>query len=562
MTKACYFLLTAALLGGTLRAEAQAPAAPQPVQTINLGTHTALGGAVQLANGRTVLLLNDTESNNVHVQCLGTDGQTAWETNVVREQTPAKPKLDDAIFGALSISLSRSNRDAEAEEKARAQVSLAPVEVLTCGNDIYVVERIRPNVAKKSGAGNYKPNQLIVQHLTEAGAVTRAVFEPLPELPKRIEENVMGCYAEGNEYVQVVRTDNAREETTVYYLDRYDLSARTHRREAFVLPPAPTQSKNLGSFRLFFQAWAYLGHRPGQTYFCRRTVAESADKNAGKRLAYEVLVADGKGAATGGFTTTLNLNADTGPRHSGNMPALGDIDHIPQYYQERSGNVVYWRDAWNTSTGNIGTFYLEPATGNVVIFGEYGQGSAPDPSYRPDLLGCFLRRYAPDGSVLGASQTTYGPGMREKCAEAAFVGHYFRQCRFVPDPMTNTYSFGFDGVNLGAKPLGTFHLFFDPTLKYERFTFEAPAKAGTARPTNLLYLQPSWRYNNGDQRIERSYAQPDKAENPLYATLAQLRRAAATAPMHQFYLGAPTAGSVVVVERKQLVGGTLAVYKL
>jgi hypothetical protein len=58
-------------------AAAQTPAELlRPAQTIVLGPHATVGGTVVLPNHNTVLLLTDSESPEIVVQCLAPDGHS------------------------------------------------------------------------------------------------------------------------------------------------------------------------------------------------------------------------------------------------------------------------------------------------------------------------------------------------------------------------------------------------------------------------------------------------------------------------------------------------------
>jgi hypothetical protein len=399
-SKSCYLVLAGLTLLAPRRAAAQKVAPAAPVQTIALSATAALGGAVQIANGRTVLFLTDTKTSNVHAQCLDADGRTAWETDLTRYQHAT----DDSRFH-FSAS---AKTQAEVAKQALA-VPLLPVDVISTGNDIYTVERLQEEALKKLRKGSgLKPNQVFVQHLNEQGQLTKALFDPRPEPEtNKILRQQLTRYGEGNEYIEVIRETNAREETAVFYLDHYDLTTKAFRREPLALPPAPKQPGKLSMFQWFYQDWAWLGHRPGQSYFCRRTLVNGPNEKAGNQpLTYQVYITDNRGAATGGFATNLELAKKTATRFSGYLPNLGDMNHLPDYHNLPNARPNDYRsntvDGWAMTTGNTGDFYLEPATGNVVIFGEYGEGDEALASFTPRARGLLSAPLLAAGTGAGA----------------------------------------------------------------------------------------------------------------------------------------------------------------
>lgn len=555
------------LLAGPVAA--QAPAEPlRPAQTIALGAHATLGGTVVLPNHNTVLLLTDAESPNIVVQCLAPDGHTLWKTTATR--------FGHAVYGSgylfdtRQIAIGEEARANKQLQKEKTAASLYPVSVLTDGNELVLAERISEEVAKdlvKSGASNLVEGQVYVQRLDTEGFLTKHLFEPrpAPESKKTVALTLAG-YADANGYVEVVREQNKEAGTLVFSTMHYDLKTNTMRREKLELPatPEPPSSKT-NSFRLWYQEWAYLGHHANHTYFCRRTLVNDPGEKPGRQpINYQVYIVDDKGApAPGGFRTTLNLTQGTIPVYSGRLPSYGELAHIQRRYLQRVGQDYVGYDEWETSSGGIGSFYLDRATGDVLIYGEYGAGDLPEADPRPHLKGFFERRYAADGQLLAQLQTPYTDEMRDKTTLPAFRGYYFRRPHFHYDPFTGYSQYGFEPER-GLDGNDNFDLFLDRDLKLQRYEIlsgKGKDKEGRIY-TSVWFTEPFWVYKAGGSAADvRNYAHAAPTDLPIYAALEKLRRAAAAdMPDYKFYLSPTGPRTGLVVEQPLGIGGALKIY--
>lgn len=563
MTK-FYRLLTVALLLAGGNAAAQSATGPlQAIQSINLGAHGSLGGTVVLPNHNTVLLLTDADAPGVRAQCLAPNGRTVWEANLDRFQRQQRP--DFSVFNPLgNVVIGRGNKQSKQEEEAIAAASLLPVSVLTAGNQVILVERIYGDAIKKQAKGGpLKDGQVSVQRIDEQGHVSKVFFEPRPEPEsKKTDAETLGRYADANGYVEIVRETNKREETLVFCTMHYDLNSKEVRREKLELPETPKHVGGMSTFRHWYQEWAYLGHRSNQTYFCRRTLTSTPKERPGfQPLNYQVFVADDLGAPAGGFTTTLNLRKGTLGLYSGTIPSFGELNHIPLDYSVKSGNSYITMDEWDTSTGGMGSFYLDYATGDVILFGEYGKGERLTVDFGPDLLGYFQQRYTASGTLVNQLQQDYSEAMRAKKKKASFRAGLYRHCRFHYDPLNAQSQFSFSPLRYYGNS-EDFDLFIDRDLKPLRYEY-LPGKDKDERIyTNVWFAEPFWLYKSiGTSRNLRTFEHAAPSDLPVYAALEKLRRASGLdAEYHGFYLSATGAGKGLVVERKQALGGNLQVY--
>jgi hypothetical protein len=165
--------------------------------------------------------------------------------------------------------------------------------------------------------------------------------------------------------------------------------------------------------------------------------------------------------------------------------------------------------------------------------------------------------------VLAQSQTVYSRALRKGKADNFFEGSSLRFCRFVPEPVNGGYQFGISPVRILGSRLGSLDFYFDATMKFQRTDYHDPKGDEQRLFTQVLYLEPTWNYSNSAQRIVRAYDHALPADGPVYASLEKLRRAAGPkTPDHQFLLSAPPPGTALVIERRQLLGGSLRVFKL
>jgi hypothetical protein len=543
-----------------------------PAQTITLGTRTKVGGTIALPNHNLVLLLTSSETPEVTAQCLAPDGHTLWQTTMtrfqhidtryMRESTGWTHRVFDTQAAPDNRELS-SRQVYDAERSAR----LSPLQVVTDGNTLVLAERIGRQAAKNQPKGNaikLREGQLLVQRLDEQGHLTKHLFEPAaaPD-PKQPEPVPLGRYADAAGYVELLREPTTADETATYYALHYDLQTQATRREALSLPATPARPGTSNAFHHYYQGWAYLGHRLGQTYFCRRTlVATPQDKPGQQPLAYQVFIADDHGvpATPSGFTTTLGLPKGTRVGYSGNLSGTGEISYLPVFYQQRGAGTIYEFEEWNVTTGGMGSFYLDHASGDILIFGEYGAGDLPGDGNLA-LDGFFMRRYAPDGRVLAQTQIAYTPAMRAGTRTLTFKGRAAREVRFHADPLTGQYQYGFAPVPY----YGTdedFDLFLAPDLILQRYEYLSDKKKDTRWFTSVTFAQPfALTLPYGNSSDQRTYEQAASTDLPVYSALAQLRRAApADAEYHRFYVSATGPSTGLVVEQPLGLGGTLKVY--
>lgn len=552
-----YALRIALLWSGSLPVWGQtAPTAlPKPVQTIALSAQSALSGTVRLANRRTVLFLADAEGPKVHLVALGADGRTAWETDVVRYQHSVLSKRNFFDY--------RPNWSGSYEAYLRELMPtvLEPLDVLTDGDEVYTVERLQAAAFKKNSAASpLRENQLVVQRVTADGKVSRATFDAPPVPARGTEAYTLGRYAENGAYVTLVREDSDKGRRKAFFLDRHDLGTQAVRRDPLVLPETPEAEARV------YNDWAYLGHRPNQTYLFRRVANRSKQPFGRMPMEYEVAVLNSAGSQVGGFSTTLSLGKGTGPVYSaGLMPCLLEQAHVPHlltahhssdYAFESYSELV---DDWNISTGIFGDFYLDYATGDVLVFGEFGPHPLPSVARNTERQGTFLYRFAPDGTLLQRQQNPYSKDVVKAQGQANKGAWENRRLYFLQDPFSKqiTLSFAGDG--------GRANLYFDETLAYKKHDFEAAKERQQAPVTTVLFTASSWVYKpwQGHRNEKTSYLHATAGDAPVYARLEALRQAAGNPfPNHQFYVTPFPDNSALAVERAQLQGGSLRVYRI
>ncbi len=551
-------LLSFSLLsGGTVAAQGPVEVL-HPAQTIALGAHATVGGTLVLPNHNTIVLLTNSESPGVVAQCLAPDGHTLWKTTLTRfgnAEQGARPLLDNLGIGQAA----QANRKLQ-EEKVAAE--LYPLRVFTNGNEVILAEHISEEVTKKlakTGADGIEACQTYVQCLSEQGSLTNHLFgrRPVPASNK-VESLRLSGYADANGYVEVVRELDTRAGSVAFCTMHYDVKTNTIRREPLELPATPEHTGSLGQFRHWYQEWAYLGHRPNQTYFCRRTLVNSATEKPGKQpITYQVYITDDQGKATsGGFSTTLDLSQGTIPMYSGAIPSYGELAHIPHYYSQQAASSSVTYDEWDTSAGGLGSFYLDRSTGDVLIFGEYGKGDLPEVDYHPELQGFFERRYATNGRLVAQLQTPYSAEMRNK-KNLSFKGRPDRQMHFYFDPLTGQSRYSFSPRPYASESL---ILFIDRDLKMQRYEYATSKNERIY--TNIQFAESFYGYNaDGNTANLLTYEHATKYDLPVYAALENLRlTAGANLLDHKFYLSASSPATGLVIEQPLGIGGTLKVY--
>ncbi|TVT43665.1 hypothetical protein FNT36_06160 [Hymenobacter setariae] len=558
-------ILYYSLLGFSLLSSGAAAQGPAEVlhsaQTIALGPHATVGGTVVLPNHNTVLFLTNSESRELVAQCLAPDGHTLWQTSLTRfgrAEKGARPLLDN-------LGLGRKTRTDQQMQQEKAAAELYPLRIFTAGNDVLLAEHISEEAAKqlvKSGVAGPQECQTYVQRLNEQGSLTQHLFGPRPAPTSgKLESLRLSDYADADGYVEVVRETDERAGSVAFWTMHYDLKTNTIRRESLELPATPAHTGNLSQFRHWYQEWAYLGHRPNQTYFCRRTLVSDATQQPGKQpVTYQVYITDDQGkAAPGGFSTTLDLSKGTVPLYSGTIPSYGELTHIPRYYSQQGASSASTYDEWDTSAGGLGSFYLDRSTGDVLIFGEYGTGELPEINYRPMLQGFFERRYAADGRLVAQLQAPYSEAMRAKQKNLSFKGHPDRQLRFHFDPLTGQSRYGFSPKAYSPE---SFNLVIDRDLKVQRSEYLADKDQNGLTHTSVQFIESFCGYNmDGSTANLRTYGPTAQEELPVYAALANLRQqAGAGSPDHKFYINASSPSAGLVIEQPLGIGGTLKVY--
>jgi len=564
--KAIYRRLAAAALAALARpALAQAPATPPaPARTIALAPHDAMCGAVQLTNHNTLLLLANLDENTAQVHCLAPDGHSAWQARLQRrQQVVRREELD---FTRLLADLGRKGaQQTQAKLALETAAQLTPLKIYTCGNQLFAVEKLTQEAydkLPKAEAQHYAPGQVWLQRVDEQGQVVASAFAPRPDpnSPKTTVTEI-AHFAEGDAYYEVVSEINLREETEQFFMDRYDLAGR-HTRQALALPPTPPAPGKWSGLMYWDSGWNCLGHRPGQTYLFRRVLTTSDKQKPGSQpVTYQVLVLDNSGAAAGGFATTLGLQTGTGPAYSGPLPGAGEQTHVA--HTSNDGKIIF--DSWDVATGGFGNFYLDYATGDVLIYGEFNNEPLPHIAFASQANGFFARRYSPQGQVMQQVQYLYSAAMH-KDNGGDFTTRLARSCEFAIDPLTERLVFSFRQANMMNRG-DRFTLFFDKDLSNPRYSHDAtsPMQQYQHPYPEVLYPGPAWLRTSPSRTHERrTYAHADPTDAPAYAVLEQLYKQAAVTPesTYELYLTAPAPGKALVVERPQLVGGTLRVFLL
>ena len=481
---------------------------------------------MQLANHNTVLLLTNTQTPTVHVQCLTPTGQPAWEADLDRYQQRGLG-FAYALFSPLQGKLlTRQPKDFREREATSKALDLDPLEVFTTGNEVLLVERIREEVAKKQPTGSsLVAGQLHIHHLDEGGRLTTTVFAPRPTPESRkITSEVLGSYAEAGGFAEIVREVDKREAVPSFFVHHYDLRTKAMRREPLALPAPPKEVKDI-AWDLWYRDWTYLGHRANQTYFYRLTLtdADQPKQSAGDRpVAYQVYIADDQGAAAGGFTTLLGLPKGLISLYAGKTDPTGEARYIPELvFMTNRGQV----DTWKITVSGFGAVQLDPMTGDVLIFGEFGQGTGISPDTR-ELTGIFGRRYSAQGQTLASVEHLYTKAFQADKPRYLFKGGggaTNRSYSYLLDPLDGQSHYGLS--HIGSNYALIADLSFDKSLKplhQQSNPFEADKNALT---TTVLYAEPHWLYKFTDTKLlhsyraVRSYEHAAPTDLPIYAAL-------------------------------------------
>ncbi len=549
-----YSWLTGLLLAAsTAAAQAQAPVL-HPVQTITLSPNAWLSSTLLLPNHNTVLLLCDLSSPTLIAQCLAPDGHTLWKTPLICYETTYS--------------------------------------VFTKGNEIVMQELIGADIVKsqrKANGAELHEGQTLVQSLDEQGHLTQHMFElpPLPEGKKKAPDYlVMGRYADADGYAEIVQETGGRlqkYQSREHQPDQgpiirhYNLKTKQIISQPLVLPTVPRSSL---AYQLWYTDWAYLGHYQDHLYFCRRSLAGDTEKQPGKGpLLYHVYITDERGlaASPGGFTTPVDLTP-TGTRvaYSGRLYNNGDMSHIPRTMLISSGHTGGGAkaefDSWDMTTGGMGSFYLDYATGDVLLYGEYTD-EALDQFNRDNIQGLFFRRFSPDGKLLAQSQTAYSADMLKDKEKLSFKVNIDRHFSMHADPLNGQYHLTISPTDHWGN-IESFNLFIDHDLRWQRYDHSRREDKNKDKRlfTTVCYTQPYEYYNSFTRSTAYIYERPQPTDPPVYAALEQLRRPDGPAyvadptnfqyvpPSHLFYLSATGAGIGLIVERMQRRGGPLKVY--
>ncbi|GGF22047.1 hypothetical protein GCM10011383_37100 [Hymenobacter cavernae] len=507
-----------------------------------------MGGVVQLADNKTAVFISSSESNDVRVLLLQATGKTAWEGKISRFQF-AKPEV--IVLGIGTGKSTQSGRERQALSSF-----LNPVDVFTNSSDLYTVEVLLSDVDKKEKESALKHGSTVVQHFDESGQLQRAVFAPTT-VEKKVERRVMAHFAEGSAYYKIARERNEREDKTEHFLEVYDLNKKTRRRITLGLPATPERTKS----NIFYNDWCYLGHRSGQSYLVRRLRGHSKKDNFSRMpVEFEVLVVNNDGQKIGGFVTTLGLEKGTYPIYSGSFQQAVEQSHI---YREHSTS-KYTFDEYDLITGGFGDFYLDYATGDVVIYGEYSHGSEgkQDYGYGDDNEGLFMHRYDLNGVARSKYQTAYPKELSKVQKNAFSGGKMYRSCTFLPDPVTGNLEFTIScGVIMGGG--GKFFLKFDKELKYKSFIYrpiEVKERRLGSEETEISYVPPVWITQGTSANVESRELAAAAKEDPLYAAIWKMhQKTAKTNPDTRYYLAHPASGALLL-EQQKLVGGSVSIY--
>ena len=372
-----FFTLFAALsLAGT----PPAPVAPAtPVSTVAIGAAEQLRATLTLANHTTLLFFPTLNSPDVRIVALLPTGKVTWETVLHKAQTVKVAKA-----GLVDL------RD-------RKVISIAPLQLTSVGNKVYITEPILDEAADKGGLPLHS---LVVQELDESGHLARKTFAVPAPTAKTVRQNLTTFAEDGAVYV-LAREENKREEQQQFILTRCDMATGKFTQTPLDLPAAgPVKHDDE-----FFRDWVFGGFRAGQSYFYRALKGSTPKADARETpVEFEVrrLGADGRPVAS--FLTALHRNLPAG--HF----VQGGTDY-PHHAQAHAPNIretsSYIYDTFNTSTGGNADFYLDPATGNCQFVGQYSTELFDGRSTTGPSLGHFVHCYGPDGTLLKAVLTPY-----------------------------------------------------------------------------------------------------------------------------------------------------------
>lgn len=535
-------------LAALLLAAAPAASAQKVVQTLSLADQETLGGTVRLANRQTLLLMTSGDAPEVRVVALRPDGQTAWQTKLI--------KVQQVSSGGKSLFESAD----DAARRAARSSQLAPVNVYTTGNDVYAVEVISENVARSS-KNALKPGQIMVQRINEQGEVQRASFEQ-PERSKKTERVELGHYGDGNMYYVLAHEYNPRSEVTEYVLERHNLSkgGPVERSVLSVVPAAPER----GTFNRYYNEWFYLGHRPGMTYLARRLASHGKQEKPLQKapLEYEVLVLDNAGQRLGGFTSTLGLPQGQYVAYTGYyMPNLLEQKH--RYVPLTSGKVIY--DEFKMTTGGYGDFYLDYDSGECIVFGEYTKSERPLVENGHSVEGFFMRSFDPlTGNILRQNQYPYSLEL-QKQAGFLLAGGLGRICWFSLDPLTGNPELTYSTMGGPFSRQQEFiQLQFDRQfahLGHQQYKFAPKEWKPGQTVTNVTVARPvCLRKTNGDAEEVRQLFQA-RPDAPAYGAVRRMHQAAvAEHPDVQYVVSGTGEGQGLLLEQLRLLGGKVTVY--
>lgn len=527
--------------------------AQTPVQTIKLADKEMLDGAIRLTSGNTVIFLTNSTPNNgdVHAVALRPDGTTLWDAKLLKVQQLTSSRTKPFMESGSS----RQSREA-------LNSMLQPVNIYSSGNDVYAVEVMDKEAVRHAGKNaTLKANQIIVQHIAEDGEVSKAIFDG-PDPGKKVEREEIGHYGDGDTYYVVAEEVNPREETTVQVMDCFNLTTKTTKH--ITLPLAPCEGRK-GIGRVY-NHWRYLGHRPNQTYFVRNVFSHSKDEVPFRRytLDYEVVVVNNAGEKVSGFVKMLDLPAENFVSYSGYMPNL--LEQMHPYDAWGSGS--YAVDAFRINSGGYGDMYLEYATGNVLIFGEYAKVKPGSNHFNGvPLKGFFAFRFDPTGQVLNKAVVPYPADMLKKRADD-FEGSLKRYCYFDVEPITGNLEFGFITPHMAGKNF-FYRQVLDKNLNDLGVMADEVPKSNLSdyfdSSNGLTLVSPMCAEKpRGQDHETRTFGPyPPKAQSPaLYAQLKKLkaRKDDNDKEVRTMYLSAGADGKALVVFHPQILGGDVKVY--
>lgn len=552
----------------TLCGAAQLGFAQTPIRSIPLNANESLGGAVRLTNVNTVALLVTSagEKSYVRALTLKPDGATAGEARLEMVQqptnTPIRPVVEDKL-----------------EKDYRERVSkLHPLDVYTSGNDVYFVETLTKKGLKWSNkTDSFKEGQLVLQHLDEQGKIAKRIFDATPLQKERsllvgsTDYNEIAHYGGGDTFYVVTEKYEPKTKTRSHTLESYNLTTGSFQQTNLQLPPTPDRKASYPAYN----AWRYLGHLPNRNYFVRNLVSHSRDEKPYEKytLDYEVIVLSDIGEKITGFVKMIDLPEGLFVGYSGFLPALVEQNYPPAGFAVTKtieySSCDWVDDIFLMTTGALGEFYLDYATGNVLIYGEYAKRK-PIAFHAWDgvpLYGFFAFEFTTTGEVVRKAQIPYPPDMTKKNSDD-FLGSNSRYCTFNVEPVSGNLEFVFRQAKVRDRDR-VYHLvlqrdFTRPDFAAEQFDKiflkQMINEAQQLRLIGLVFIE-KYGGRKLETRLFKTYP-PNAQEPPLYEQVRQLHQQKPEKDEQALYLMGIGNGKALVLEHTGKQGGTFNVYIL